>query len=600
MIGKIKNLDYVAPKNDAWRHENINSEDKTDSLRGMHEKKLRFWFEKDGKRKRTPKVSPKVATPKIVIKEPTKKKSPPWLVDEPVTDPTDLVQQGVDLRKMTLDDFVKQSEAAKAAKEAAKEAETSAKNVEAESLKEKEVEGVVRTDSSATISDSSDTEPRYDTSKLGVGKIKLKVKPQKKKKGLDEEDATYIPTPEEKKKLWRKRRAHPSGVIPRNVRARKGAATMSEIQSAKAPEVEKFAETTSIPEVEKDQSVEKPEVKSKKAPESPYMGERKSMPPASPINPTIHIQDDPKKSPEKKDTSSGSFDGFPKVHGEFSEDLPKGDYDMFHDGKIKVLTKKVSILEKEKEKAEAERDELKEKIDELTGDLGEHAKVIDRITEEFDEVNAKYENMNEVNKTLHQMIGELHESSSNESKVLRQEIEALRADKVVKDEQLNMLYTVMEHKLGINVQAMYNDLEIERVEARRVQREKELAEEATQKKKSVVIDNEEILGSSSQQVQPEAEGTTDPNPLSMIAFGDVIDVTPEEIKLDRRKIIEKRHEEEEKLKNEELKELFDDLDNYDPDNDNDDDDDDDDQGAIGLLVVKPNVNKRLMISLMMS
>ncbi|KAL9996913.1 hypothetical protein Hdeb2414_s0007g00245301 [Helianthus debilis subsp. tardiflorus] len=35
MIGKIKNANYVAPKNDHWRHENSNSEDETDSLRGM-------------------------------------------------------------------------------------------------------------------------------------------------------------------------------------------------------------------------------------------------------------------------------------------------------------------------------------------------------------------------------------------------------------------------------------------------------------------------------------------------------------------------------------------------------------------------------------
>ncbi|KAJ0832149.1 hypothetical protein HanPSC8_Chr15g0675431 [Helianthus annuus] len=154
MIGKIKNAKYVAPENDLWRHEDSNSEDKSERLSEMVEKNLRFWFEKDGKRKRTPKVSPKVATPNIVIKgkigkqeshkrigrlfllnvilvsvvvfivEPEKKKSTPTLVDEPVIDPTDLVQQGVDLMKMTLDDFVKQSEVAKAAKEAAKEAET--------------------------------------------------------------------------------------------------------------------------------------------------------------------------------------------------------------------------------------------------------------------------------------------------------------------------------------------------------------------------------------------------------------------------------------------------------------------------------------------
>ncbi|MFS8007504.1 hypothetical protein Hanom_Chr14g01261781 [Helianthus anomalus] len=85
---------------------------------------------------------------------------------------------------MTFDQYIKHTadEAAKAAAKVQgshveKEAETSAKNVEAESVKEKEAEGVVQSDSSATLSDSSETEPEYDTSKLGVGKIKLKVKP---------------------------------------------------------------------------------------------------------------------------------------------------------------------------------------------------------------------------------------------------------------------------------------------------------------------------------------------------------------------------------------------------------------------------------------
>ncbi|MFS8007495.1 hypothetical protein Hanom_Chr14g01261631 [Helianthus anomalus] len=431
MFGKIANLNYVAPENDAWRHENSNSEDETGNLRGMHEKKLRFWFVKDGKRKRTPKVSPKVEKPKIVIKERSKKKSPPRLVDEPVVDPTELLKQGTDLLNMTFDQYIKHTvdEAAKAAAKVQsfhveKVAETSTKNVEAKSVKVKEAEGVVEIDSSAT-----ESEPEYDTSKLGVGKIKLKV----------------------------------------------------EVQSVKAPEAEttegleakkKKPESPEYVRVEENVEAEKGDDKVQ------YMGERKSTPPASPINPTIHIQDGPKKSPEKKDTSSGSYDGFPTVHGEFPFDLPEGDYDMFHDGKIKVLTKKVSSLEKGKAKVEGElkavkagNEELKkaynnhaEIIDDLNDTIAEQAKVIDRITQEFVEVNTKYENMNEVNKTLHHMIYDLHETSSNENKVLRQEIEAPRANKVVKDEQLNMLYIVMEHKLGINFQAVYNDLEIQRVE----------------------------------------------------------------------------------------------------------------------------------------
>ncbi|KAJ0796175.1 hypothetical protein HanPI659440_Chr04g0159171 [Helianthus annuus] len=72
MIYKIENRNYVVLENDAWRHENSNSEDETDRLSGMNEKKLRYWFVKDGKRKRTPKASPTVTapkvTPKIVVK----------------------------------------------------------------------------------------------------------------------------------------------------------------------------------------------------------------------------------------------------------------------------------------------------------------------------------------------------------------------------------------------------------------------------------------------------------------------------------------------------------------------------------------------------
>ncbi|KAJ0752521.1 hypothetical protein HanPI659440_Chr09g0325291 [Helianthus annuus] len=72
MICKIDNPAYVAPKNDAWRHDNSNSKDETDRLRDMVEKKLRYWFVREGKRKRKPKSSPAVSaaivvTPKIVV-----------------------------------------------------------------------------------------------------------------------------------------------------------------------------------------------------------------------------------------------------------------------------------------------------------------------------------------------------------------------------------------------------------------------------------------------------------------------------------------------------------------------------------------------------
>ncbi|KAM0012474.1 hypothetical protein Hdeb2414_s0052g00752461 [Helianthus debilis subsp. tardiflorus] len=63
-FGKIKKSDYVAPEGDNWRHADSNSENETEGLKPTVKKKLRFWFAKDEKRKRTPKVS----VPKVVFK----------------------------------------------------------------------------------------------------------------------------------------------------------------------------------------------------------------------------------------------------------------------------------------------------------------------------------------------------------------------------------------------------------------------------------------------------------------------------------------------------------------------------------------------------
>ncbi|MFS8022667.1 hypothetical protein Hanom_Chr16g01442221 [Helianthus anomalus] len=118
------------------------------------------------------------------------------------------------------------------------------------------------------------------------------------------------------------------------------------------------------------------------------------------------------------------------------------------------------------------------------------------------EVNAQYKSMDESHRILIEVVGNLHTSTSNENEVLKKEVEALRANKEIKDEQLNMLYIVIENKLGINVQPVYDEIEIQRVEARRIEREKRLAEEAAEalkdKKKGLVINTEEILGSTSQ------------------------------------------------------------------------------------------------------
>ncbi|KAJ0577382.1 hypothetical protein HanOQP8_Chr05g0189511 [Helianthus annuus] len=109
MICRISRPAYVALENDRWRHENSDSDNEDERMSQMIKKKTRWWFVRDGKRKRTPKTSPVVPmepTPKIVVKG-SSKEPQQRLVDEPVLDPSDVVQQGADLLKHTLESYLK-------------------------------------------------------------------------------------------------------------------------------------------------------------------------------------------------------------------------------------------------------------------------------------------------------------------------------------------------------------------------------------------------------------------------------------------------------------------------------------------------------------
>ncbi|MFS7986238.1 hypothetical protein Hanom_Chr11g01007981 [Helianthus anomalus] len=197
MICKIDNPAYVAPENDAWRHENSNSENEDDKMREMVEKKLRYWFVKDGKRKRTPKTSPaifipKEPTPKIVVKGPSKEPQSN-LIDVPMVNPVDLSQQGFDLTKATFEQYIKLTEATTTKDKSA--------SVQVEGDKEKQAEDVVHEESEDADDESSETKPEIDMTTVGRGKVQMKKKPQKKRKGSNEEDSTYTPTADETKKL---------------------------------------------------------------------------------------------------------------------------------------------------------------------------------------------------------------------------------------------------------------------------------------------------------------------------------------------------------------------------------------------------------------
>ncbi|MFS7968760.1 hypothetical protein Hanom_Chr09g00801311 [Helianthus anomalus] len=89
----------------------------------------------------------------------------------------------------------------------------------------------------------------------------------------------------------------------------------------------------------------------------------------------------------------------------------------------------------------------------------------------------------------------MSEASSNEMKAMKLEMEAMKADKVMKDQQLQMLVVVVESHLKMNIHAAFEEIDVIKANERRMERERRLAEEATQKNKGVV---EVVDGSSSQ------------------------------------------------------------------------------------------------------
>ncbi|XP_021984822.1 protein CROWDED NUCLEI 2-like [Helianthus annuus] len=239
---------------------------------------------------------------------------------------------------------------------------------------------------------------------------------------------------------------------------------------------------------------------------------------------------------------------------------------------VKELQKKVGELEKEKPKAEAERDMLKKQVEELSkvneeiktvmikqqeklkkleDGVHDNSQLFEILSAENVEMRQKMKNLHDINQTLNQLLSEINEASSNEMKAMKLEMEAMKADKVVKDEQLNMLYTVMESHRNIDVHAAFNNIEVKRAEECRIERERELAQEATQRRKGLVVDTEETLGSSS---QPEAGGSSSQVDVEMVDA----EVDPKGFVL-----VEG------------------------------DDDDDNDQGSSGLLIVNPSVQQKI-------
>ncbi|XP_021992094.1 troponin T, skeletal muscle-like [Helianthus annuus] len=140
--------------------------------------------------KKQEEVKRSVAQKKIETRTWPSRESQPRLEDELVVNLAYIPQEGIDLTKVTFEQYTE-----------ATVAKDQSASIQAEGVKEKEPEGVVHNDSSDADDESTETELEIDMAKVGYGKVQLKKKPQKKRKGSNEEDSTYMPTAEEKKKL---------------------------------------------------------------------------------------------------------------------------------------------------------------------------------------------------------------------------------------------------------------------------------------------------------------------------------------------------------------------------------------------------------------
>ncbi|XP_035834014.1 putative leucine-rich repeat-containing protein DDB_G0290503 [Helianthus annuus] len=508
LICALKDEAYVAPENDKWRHDNSDSDNEDNKMSEMIEKKTRWWCIKDGKRKRTPK-----STPVVVIKETAKGSSEEpqrKLIDEPVIEPREVVDKGVGLKE-TLESYFKKHEEAEQAQAQRKVGQEE----EAEKNSSNE-------DSEETLSES---ELVKET--VGKGKVQLKKRPLKKRKNSEDEDSPY--NPEDSQKNRKKRKATRSGDIPRVVRAKKqnaisqkekeGKKKQDTAESSPVVEIPKEVPLTEIPIETHDDYVEITGVKSTKQ--------------------TSDRHDIPESSQRKTDYFNLDFDSLGGATGDFFQDMPESEGDLFHDKKMKELEEKVKVLEKEKEENEAVQVKLKEMIDELEKrhedvmdavltkdeklnemkeDIKDNAEIISTLTDEIAALNAKVKDLQNINQTLNQLLNEVNEASTNEMKAMKLEMEAMRADKVMKDKQLEMLTAVIEAHLKVNIHEAFDQVDIIKANERRKERERQLAEEANLKNKGIA-EEVEVVGSSQNQL--EVGGSSSQPEIEMVDAQDV-------------------------------------------------------------------------------
>ncbi|KAJ0434151.1 hypothetical protein HanOQP8_Chr17g0665041 [Helianthus annuus] len=267
-----------------------------------------------------------------------------------------------------------------------------------------------------------------------------------------------------------------------------------------------------MPEVKRVENVEM---------EVPVQSEfRMATPPTSPIHesiPEVHVStpQQPLKTVEefgsttKKTTSptpQGSSQGFPKVPSNLDGGPTSvnvvGYILFFNDDKVDELAKKVAKLEKAKAESDAELKENKEKLKQVEAENVVLKNEILAMNDQIEDVKAGNNALNELIDELLTMncdLNDSHATMSNANEIMQKEIADLTVGKENKSKKIEMLYAVIEDKLRINVHAAYDDIEIRRAEARRMEKQQQDAAEAAKDKgKGIAIEeaSEDVLESS--------------------------------------------------------------------------------------------------------
>ncbi|MFS7929107.1 hypothetical protein Hanom_Chr04g00328621 [Helianthus anomalus] len=89
----------------------------------------------------------------------------------------------------------------------------------------------------------------------------------------------------------------------------------------------------------------------------------------------------------------------------------------------------------------------------------------------------------------------------------------MKVDKVMKDQQLQMLVVVVETHLKLNIHAAFDEIDVIKANERRLERERQMAEEANLKNKGIAEEVEIVDASSS---QPDVGGSSSQLNVNMV------------------------------------------------------------------------------------